>query len=273
MATKLNLVVTSAIVLACVVTPVFLYRQAQGRVREQGEALSRQSEERALLQAEKERLSDLLASAQSPPPVSDAPPDELLRLRGEVARLRAGMEEAREPRNQPLSREDTLASLRQLYQDRINRLKQLAGNAGEAVPELKYFTDEDWLQAVQFDGTSLANQDDRHTLSSLRSGAQIKFALRTLADALKRYGKANQGAFPEDVSQLAAYLGAPVDASVLQDWAILPTSRLPSSLRIDEDWVLTQRAAVNPELDQRVVVGMKETRLGTGGSNDWAPGP
>ena len=71
---------------------------------------------------------------------------EVLRLRGEVGRLQAAVQElARAKTNEPLSREEVLASMRQLYLDRVNGLKQLfAANPDEGVPELQYLTDRDW---------------------------------------------------------------------------------------------------------------------------------
>ena len=49
--------------------------------------------------------------------------------------------------SEPLSRDEFLTSLREMYSDRVNRLKQLfAVNPAEAVPELQYLTDHDWLE-------------------------------------------------------------------------------------------------------------------------------
>jgi hypothetical protein len=44
-------------------------------------------------------------------------------------------------------------------------------------------------------------------------------------------------------------------------------------MRSDEDWVITQKAPVNAELDQRIVIGMKSGHLGTGGSSQWGLAP
>jgi hypothetical protein len=62
-----------------------------------------------------------------------------------------------------------------------------------------------------------------------------------------------------------------VDDSVLQDWTILPTTSLPSGLRGDEDRVITLKAPINAESDQRIVVGLTTWHLGEGGTNDWGP--
>jgi len=175
--------------------------------------------------------------------------------------------------NEPLSRPEVLDAMRQLYQDRINRLKQLfAEDPVEAVPELQFLTDDDWLQLVTYDHHRL-DPDNRLALSSARSKAQIDFAMRVLSNALGQYGKNNNGQFPTDLSQLAPYFKSPVHPSVLEHWAILPTSSLPAAVRVDEDWVITQKTPINAERDQRVVVGLKNMHLGTATTNDWVVSP
>ena len=76
-----------------------------------------------------------------------------------------------------------------------------------------------------------------------------------------------------DLSQLAPYFKSPVDASALAGWAIVSTSSLPAELRGDEAWVVTQKAPINAELDQRVVIGLKTMTVGSGGAHDWVSGP
>jgi hypothetical protein len=147
--------------------------------------------------------------------------------------------------------------MRQLYLDRVNGLKQLfAANPAEAVPELQYLTDRDWLEFVTYDHRGIA-PDNSRAISSARNRAQVHFALNVLEGALRQFGRDNNGQFPTDLSQLAPYLKSPVDASALQSWAILPASSFSGRLQLDEDWVITQKALVNAALDRRVVVGMK----------------
>ena len=200
--------------------------------------------------------------------------NELMTLRGEVARLRADVQELTGSKtNEPLSREEVLTSIRQMYWDRVDRLKQqFTASPAEAVPELQFVTDGEWLQLVEYDHHRI-DPDNRRVMSSARSGAQIRFAHRVLDHALQQYGRNNGGQFPSDLSQLAPYFKSPVDDSVLANWTILPTSSLPSGMRVDEDWVITQKAPVNAELDQPVVIGMKTSRLGHHGTNYWARVP
>jgi hypothetical protein len=90
---------------------------------------------------------------------------------------------------------------------------------------------------------------------------------------LQAYGQSHGGQFPAAVADLASYFKTPVDDAVLQDWIILPTSRLSASLQVDDEWVITQKGPVDANLDQRFVVGLRQTRIGTGGSSDWVVAP
>ena len=251
-------------------TPLLVQHRAQARLRQQEETSRKRAGRLAILRVENEGFSNLLALAKTAQPGANDQFNEVLKLRGEVGRLQATMQELTGPKtNEPLSREEVLNSMRQLYLDRVNRLKQsLAANPSAAVPELQYLTDKHWLEMVTYDHHRL-DPDGSYALSKARSKAQINFALGALDSALRQYGKNNNGQFPTDVSQLAPYFKSPVDPSVLQGWAVLPTSSLPSAMRVDEPWVITQRAPVDAAQDQRIVIGMKISRLGTRSTNDW----
>src|SRR5439155_21440550 len=80
-ATKLKTGVISAIVVASVVTPLVVQHQAQARLRDQDEALHQQANHLAKLQAENERLSNLLSQAKDSRSPSDDQLSELMRLR------------------------------------------------------------------------------------------------------------------------------------------------------------------------------------------------
>jgi hypothetical protein len=60
-----------------------------------------------------------------------------------------------------------------------------------------------------------------------------------------------------------------VDGSVLQNWVILPSTSLPAGMRVEDEWIITQKAPVDATRDQRFVMGLKTMQLGRGGTNDW----
>lgn len=274
-ATKLKAGIVGTIVIASVTTPLVLQHRADAKLRDQADALRQRVDQLAKLQSENGRLSNLLTHTENPRTLPNEQFNELMRLRGEVGRLLAAVRELGGPTtNLPFSREEVLDSMRQLQLNRVERLKQaFAANPAQATPELQYLTDENWLQLVVPYEDPRLDPDGSHAMSALRSRAQISFATGVLEGALRLYSANNNGQFPTDLSQLVPYFKSPVDPAVLERWAILPTSTLPSAMRIDEPWVITQRAPIDAAKDQRVVIGLKYApRLGYGGTNDWMRG-
>lgn len=270
---KLKAGMVGAMVLAAVATPWVVHQRANARLREQTETLDRQAVQLAVLLTAHGQLSNQFVIVSRPAGSTSDELNEVLKLRGEIGLLQAARQELLGGMtNQPLSRDEVLASMRAMYLQRVNRLKDFfRDNPAQAVPELQYLTDKDWLEFVEYDHHQI-DPDNSHLISSARSSAQIRFAMRVLSNALWQYGKDNPGQFPTDLSQLTPYFKSPVDGSVLGDWAILPMSSLPADMHIDGEWAITQKAPVNAGLDQRVAVGLKGTRLGFG-TNQWAVVP
>jgi hypothetical protein len=154
-----------------------------------------------------------------------------------------------------------------MYSERVQWLKDLlAANSSQQVPELRYLSDDRWLQLVEFERHS---DDPDKLMSSARTSAQLDFGMQTLWPALRKFLKENHDQFPTEVSQLAPYLAKPADASVLQGWTVLPMSSMPAGMRIDGEWAITQKAPVNAALDQRFVCGVEGCRIGQGHATDW----
>jgi len=87
--TKLKLGIISAVVVAGITVPiVVMHQRAQTKLHEADEALRQQNEQVKQLAAENERLAKAAAQKTTPPPASNNPSLEVLRLRGEVGRLR-----------------------------------------------------------------------------------------------------------------------------------------------------------------------------------------
>ncbi|HYV28316.1 MAG TPA: sigma-70 family RNA polymerase sigma factor, partial [Candidatus Eisenbacteria bacterium] len=235
--TKLQFGIISAIVVASVVAPLVIHHQAQAKLREQDEALRQRADRLARLQTDNEGLSNLLAQANSARPLSNDQFRELLRLRGEVGRLRTDVQELAQLRTSaPMSRDDVLASKEKLWSARANQLKQwLEEHPSEKIPELQFLTDRDW---VHFIDSPFENEDDyRQTMRIVRVNAEQPFR-SMLERALRRYAKENVGQFPTDLSQLKPYFKSPIDDAILQRYEILPTSQLVSELRPGGDWAI-----------------------------------
>ncbi|SPE59547.1 hypothetical protein SBV1_3300001 [Verrucomicrobia bacterium] len=85
---KLKLAAIGAALTACLATPLVLQQRAHARLADENQILRQRVEQLAGVEAKNERLSNLLAQAISPREPQPEPPNELLRLRGEVGRLK-----------------------------------------------------------------------------------------------------------------------------------------------------------------------------------------
>lgn len=175
---------------------------------------------------------------------------ELLRLRGDVTRLRAEAQAAAETE----TRDTALATAAKSWLERVDQLKlRLEQMPEAAIPEMQLLTEEDWLAAVRQPALS-TDEDYRRAFASLRNTAQNKFAA-IARPALDRYLKANNWSFPTDLAQLQPYFEpAPLDQAMLQRYALLPASSVPN-VTMGGEWIITQKSPVDPEFDQRIVIG------------------
>ncbi len=89
--TKIRLAAVSAAVIAGLTTPLVIQHQSRVRLRQQHQALQQQADQ---LAAENLRLSNLVAGAKDAQSLTADQLQELLRLRGEVGRLRNQLREA-----------------------------------------------------------------------------------------------------------------------------------------------------------------------------------
>jgi RNA polymerase sigma factor (sigma-70 family) len=136
--------------------------------------------------------------------------------------------------------------------DRVDRLKRrLEQTPGALIPEMQWLSEQDWLNAAS--GKLETDEDYRRAFSSLRGTAENEFSFKAFP-ALQKYMNANNGAFPTDLSQLEPYFDAPVDASILQRWQIVPASQEPN-FRFGGDYLITQKAAVDDEMDAQIGIG------------------
>jgi hypothetical protein len=136
---------------------------------------------------------------------------ELLRLRGEASRLEAN--EAERASDPDATTEDTWVA-------RVNQLKQYAAqHPDDAIPEFQYLSPREWLIVTDSsNSTELAS-----TMGDLRFQAEGKFAV-AVSDALTEYTKANNGQFPDELSQLLPYADAGMEEILQQRYQIQPVS-------------------------------------------------
>ncbi len=266
--TKLKTGIVAAIIIASVVTPMLVQQQAQATLRGQDETKEQRAKELAQLTEDNQRLATFLAEARNSRTPTDNQLPEVLRLRSEVGRLKRAvgdMETSHSP--SPATREDQLASMKQMYAARVDRLKQwLEANPAEKIPEFRNLKEDMWLTAIQ---NGAADEDLARAASNLRANAEGG-ALGTMWSALHKYSKDNGGQSPTDLSQLKPYFKTPIDDEILQRYEIVPASSLDSGLQPGGDWVITQRAPVNAELDSRYAYNVGGMRVaGQEDTNRW----
>ena len=248
----------AAIIVASVVVPLLVQHGAQARLREQDEVWQRQTNQLAQINADNQRLANLLAEAKNTRQLSDKQLSEVLRLRSEVGLLRRNVQEMTSAKTAaPLPPEDQLASMRKMYGARVDRLKQwLEANPSENIPELQNILEQTWLDAIE----NLTDDSFALVARTLRANAEMR-VFGTLSSALRKYAQENNGQFPTDLSQLKPYFKSPIDDAILQRYEILPASNLVSELQPGGDWVITQKAPVNAALDLRSAIGLTGSRM------------
>ena len=278
--TKLKTALLGAIVVASLGAPLLVQQRVQAKVRAQDETLRRRGHLLAKLEEENERLSRVLARATNRPAPSDAQHRDLLRLRGQLGPLRNRAREL--ARIAALREEEVQMGLEEKWQARLNRLRQwLEQNPAQKTPELSLLPDRLWLDSLQY---PLETEEEcRRAASTARANAEGP-VIDQLQDALRRYAAANNGGFPSDLAQLRLYFDSPLSDdllqrwrtisdiadlkaaarsladTILQRWMIVPATSLVSELRpAGEQWVITERAAVDEAEDSRNAIGVANT--------------
>jgi hypothetical protein len=163
---------------------------------------------------------------------------EVLRLRGELAQLKAA---AREQEN------DADTSAGTTVGRRVSQLKKwLQQHPGEYIPELESLPLRRWLKdAGELRGDLKEQSDFGLFASSVRLTAKAEFAY-SLGEALGNWLVANSGELPNDLSELKSYIPADVhvDEAAFQRYRLLRTGNV-------RDWPQTEPLIAENEPIQR----------------------
>ncbi|MEO5803477.1 MAG: sigma-70 family RNA polymerase sigma factor [Verrucomicrobiota bacterium] len=189
---------------------------------------------------------------------------ELIKLRGEVARLRSSEVNANPAQAEMKS-----------WLARVDQLKKrLEENPDQKIPELQFVTEQDWLDATH--GKFKSDKDIREALSRLRRSGESVFAGK-LDSALRKYLEANNGRFPGEVSELQKYFKPPIEVAFLERYEVVPPKISPDGkIRVGNQGKITQRFPIDREFDARFTInpeGISSSypawRERTGGDSDW----
>jgi RNA polymerase sigma factor (sigma-70 family) len=231
MTTLQKILVAVTVVAASVTTPLVIQHRSQSLLRAENQSLRSQIAQ--LQQSATEiAVAPPAATKNSARPLTSEQFNELLRLRGEVTRLRRDPQElARLKAGQAQTAGESGDAELDAVLARVNKLKQMLNQKPELkIPELQFLTPQDWLNvaaAARLDTDNGARQ----ALSRLRSAAKLAFS-PILQGALFQYVQASGGQLPTEISQLKPFFQPPVDDALLDRYQLLRTGNardLPAS--------------------------------------------
>jgi RNA polymerase sigma factor (sigma-70 family) len=229
--TALQKSVITATVAILVGAGIYQARQTS-RFREQLQFLQQQqaplAEQNHQLLLERDELTRKLAATRpgESQPVNSR--NELLRLRGEITRLRNSAQELDQLKAAAAATgtDPAIEATLKSWATRASQLKaRLEQMPDKKIPELGLLTDKDWFDAVKNANRFETDADFREALHNLRNGAKQTFGNMT-REALQKFAEANNGTLPGDLSELKPFFETPVDDSTLARYALLQSGKL-----------------------------------------------
>lgn len=193
---------------------------------------------------------------------------ELLRLRGEVARLRSERQSV--PRNKVMldSNDPAMQAFMSARAIAEKITEAQARMPEKFIPEQKLLTDVDWLSSTKeakFD----TDEDVRKTLRKVRSLAKNRLPM---GSSLSSYAQANNGRLPDSLPQLKPYFTSALGKTQLDDAdvdAILNRYTLLRTGNVSDyppgTWFVAEKSPVDKDYDSRAKFGIgTSTVLDTG---------
>jgi RNA polymerase sigma factor (sigma-70 family) len=236
---KLKLSLFGALLLAGVAVPLVLLPQLW--VREEKHQM-------AAFRATKNRVA-MEISGPAAPALPESQLHELLRLRGEVTRLR---EDSRELAG--LKADASQAEMTS-WLSQVDRLrKRLEQNHEGEIPEFQFLTEQDWYDCVGKGNILDTDADYRLALSRLRDVAKRKFMPMAMS-ALNQYAAANGHQLPTEPSQLQPYFDPPIDPAVLNRYKILRSGKV-ADLPSPDEKLMGEKGAVDDLFDSYYEVAL-----------------
>jgi hypothetical protein len=206
----------------------------------------------ARLQAEANKLSDLLASGKDQKQLTQAQLNELLKLRGQMGVKQANAEVENDPAFQKA----------QIWLAKEKKIReQFELHPEQKIPEMQFLTEEDWLDHARHAEVDTA-KGLRMALSNIRAAADGAFATK-FAVALQAYMAANQQQLPATASQVAGYFNPPLqDTDVIFSRYVVPAasdSFFAMNPSITNVVFVQDKSTVVDAIDQLVAFGPRET--------------
>jgi RNA polymerase sigma factor (sigma-70 family) len=252
--TTLQKTFIAATLTAAIGTGIFEAHQAS-QLREQNQTLQQQqaplAEQVQQLQRERDDATNRLAGVADEIARIQNGNTELLKLRGEIGRLRGNAALADDPFIQKaLVWKAKLEKIKSLFDERPD----------QRIPELQFVTDQEWLDiAIEADLDS--SDGVRNALGRVRYEGKNHFA-SMIQKALNKFTDANNGNRPNDVSQLKPFFDPPTEDSLLQRYRVLTQEEQQTSWL--EGGVFVEKSVLDKWHDNLFVIGPHKIGIGPG---------
>lgn len=192
-------------------------------LQQQREQLARQVTE---LKAENQRLPTMAAQNKESHMLSQAQFNELLRLRGEVAKLRGDSKELAQFRARDFEKANDLTDV--AARDWARRAADLAERVGQMsesrMPEFQFLTPADWLDIAK-DARLETSNDFSNAVSMLGALAKDRFA-GLMSTALRGFLDAHHDELPTELSQLKPFFPVTIEDDVLQGYQLVKSGNV-----------------------------------------------
>ena len=249
--TKLKVgIVAALLVAAAATTTIVTQQEALTAARSENQSLRLQYDQLSALAAQKTTMAGSGNSADSSSIAAPAASEELIRLRGEVARYR------QDARDRSLSTTPKVSSgldpgIEEAFKTlaaRASYLKErLEQMPDKKIPELRLLTDKDWLDAVKSLPKLETDAEVRQALDHLRNTAKNEVD-RTMQNALRAYLKANDNILPSDFGPLKPYFQPPLDDDILSRYTLMQHGTF--NPKGEQDYLVAETGApVDDEFD------------------------
>ncbi len=188
---------------------------------------------------------------------------ELLRLRGEVTRLRADSNELRQLKN-PNATVPVEAMIKN-WAAKVDLLKDyLRTHPESGIPEIQFMTDRDWLSSIDPSANywSLATDKEyKAAMDIVRDQAQLDFEGK-INNALVKFSHDTNQSLPADLTQLQPHLESAAMEVLNQEYEVVSTSKLPASAlpnngTIEGDRMIARKSSAREHGQRMAIVAVR----------------
>ena len=261
--TTLQKTIITVTIAAAVGTGIYEAHQAS-TLRSQVQSLQQQqallTEQLSAIKTEKDRPSNLAAQAKDSRTLSQAQFSELLRLRGDVARLRGESKELAQLKTGDFEKTNNpIEVAARAWAGKVPELVQRVEQSPEPkIPEFQFLTPRDWLDVAK-DANLDTDADVRNAVRMLEGPAKNAFAT-LMRVALNGFVEAHNGELPSEISQLRPFFPVPVKDDVLQRYELLHSGNVKNMAEVDRSFAL-----VSEKRFASTVRGERLVQIGTQG--------